>query len=143
VALTKNNGVSGSSNALFSGTSSTEIRADRKRAKNSPTLSCCSMMWFSWWQVKAQCGRHETMSWATEKLLEAFKQLCKTHKTLVEGHVKKLRNEFNGQTPGALRSLGTIPTPVQSWIRNLLCGRTNQNFSGALVRTDACLPSVD
>jgi hypothetical protein len=47
-------------------------------------------------QVKAQCGRHEAMSWATEKLLEAFKQICKTHKTLVEGHIKKLRNDFYG-----------------------------------------------
>ena len=48
-------------------------------------------------QVKAQCGRHNPMSWATEKLLEAFKQLCKTHKSLVEGHIKKLRNDFYGE----------------------------------------------
>ena len=48
-------------------------------------------------QVKAQCGRHEPMSWATEKLLEAFKQLCTTHKSLVEGHIKKLKNDFYGE----------------------------------------------
>jgi hypothetical protein len=48
-------------------------------------------------QVKAQCGRHNPMSWATEKLLEAFKQLCKTHKSLVGGHVKKLKNDFYGE----------------------------------------------
>lgn len=48
-------------------------------------------------QVKAQCGRHDPMSWATEKLLEAFKQLCKTHESLVGGHIKKLRNDFYGE----------------------------------------------
>jgi hypothetical protein len=48
-------------------------------------------------QVKAQCGKHDPMSWATEKLLEAFNQLCKTHKNLVEGHIEKLKNDFYGQ----------------------------------------------
>lgn len=48
-------------------------------------------------QVKAQCGQHDPVSWATEKLLEAFKQLCKTHKSLVEGHIKTLRNDFYGE----------------------------------------------
>lgn len=48
-------------------------------------------------QVKAQCGRHDPMSWATEKLLEAFKQLCKTHKSLVDGDIKKLKNDFYGE----------------------------------------------
>jgi hypothetical protein len=48
-------------------------------------------------QVKAQCGWHDPASWATEKLLEAFKQLSKTHKNLVEGHVKKLKNDFYGE----------------------------------------------
>jgi len=48
-------------------------------------------------QVKAQCGRHNPMSWAAEKLLEAFNQLCKTHKSLVEGDIKKLRNDFYGE----------------------------------------------
>jgi hypothetical protein len=48
-------------------------------------------------QVKAQCRSHEAMSWATEKLLEAFRQLCTTHRTLVDGHIKKLRNEFYGE----------------------------------------------
>jgi len=48
-------------------------------------------------QVKAQCGRHDPMSWATEKLLEAFKQLSKTHESLVGGHIKKLGNHFYGE----------------------------------------------
>ena len=48
-------------------------------------------------QVKAQCGRHDPISWATEKLLEAFNQLCETHKSLVEGHIKKLKNDFYGE----------------------------------------------
>ncbi|MGH8359835.1 MAG: hypothetical protein ACRESF_20300, partial [Pseudomonas sp.] len=48
-------------------------------------------------QVKAQCGKHDPMSWATEKLLEAFRQLCKTHASLVEGHIKKLKNDFYGE----------------------------------------------
>jgi len=47
-------------------------------------------------QVKAQCGRHDPISWATAKLLEAFKQLCKTHKSLVGGHIKKLKNDLYG-----------------------------------------------
>lgn len=45
-------------------------------------------------QVKAQCGRHDPISWATEKLREAFKQLCKTHESLAGGHIKNLRNDF-------------------------------------------------
>ena len=48
-------------------------------------------------QVKAQCGRHDPMSWATEKLLEAFKQLCETHESLVRGQIKKLKNDFYGE----------------------------------------------
>jgi hypothetical protein len=36
-------------------------------------------------QVKAQCGGHDPMSWATEKLGEAYKQVCKTHDNLAEG----------------------------------------------------------
>ena len=48
-------------------------------------------------QVKAQCGRHDPMSWATEKLLEAFKQLRKTHESLVTGAIKKLRNDLYGE----------------------------------------------
>lgn len=48
-------------------------------------------------QVKAQCGRHDPISWATEKLVEAFKQLCKTHESLADGHIKNLRNDFYGE----------------------------------------------
>jgi len=48
-------------------------------------------------QVKAQCGKHEATAWATEKLLEALKQLRKTHYDLTEGHIKKLKNDFYGQ----------------------------------------------
>jgi hypothetical protein len=47
-------------------------------------------------QVKTQCGKHDPMSWATEKLLDAFKQLRKTHDNLVGGHIKKLKNDFYG-----------------------------------------------
>jgi hypothetical protein len=48
-------------------------------------------------QVKAQCGRHDPISWATEKLAEAFQQLSKTHESLVGGYVKKLQNDFYGE----------------------------------------------
>jgi hypothetical protein len=48
-------------------------------------------------QVKAQCGKHDPMSWATEKLLDALKQLRNTHASLVGGHIKKLRNDFYGE----------------------------------------------
>jgi hypothetical protein len=48
-------------------------------------------------QVKAQCGKHDPLSWATEKLLEAFKQLEKTHEDLVKGHIKKVKNDFYGE----------------------------------------------
>lgn len=48
-------------------------------------------------QVKTQCGKHDPMSWATEKLLEAFKQLCKTHENLMGGHIKKLKSDFYGE----------------------------------------------
>jgi len=50
-------------------------------------------------QVKAQCGKHDPQSWATEKLLEAFKQLKKTHASLLDGQIKKLRNDFYGDIP--------------------------------------------
>lgn len=55
-------------------------------------------------QVKAQCGRHDPVAWATEKLLEAFKQLRKTHESLVQGRVKKLRNDFYGDISFDLKS---------------------------------------
>jgi len=48
-------------------------------------------------QVKAQCGRHNSISWATEKLLEGFRQLCRTHESLVEGRIKKMKNDFYGE----------------------------------------------
>jgi hypothetical protein len=48
-------------------------------------------------QVKAQCGRHDPISWATEKLDEAFKQLSKTHQSLVDGRIKNLQNDFYGR----------------------------------------------
>ncbi len=47
-------------------------------------------------QVKTQCGKHDPMSWAAEKLLEAFKQLCKTHDNLESGQIKKLTNDVYG-----------------------------------------------
>ena len=48
-------------------------------------------------QVKAQCGGHDPMSWATEKLGEAYKQVCKTHENLAAGHIKKLKNDYYGE----------------------------------------------
>jgi len=50
-------------------------------------------------QVKAQHGKHEARAWATEKLLEALKQLSKTPTSLSQGHVKSLRNDFYGTMP--------------------------------------------
>jgi hypothetical protein len=47
-------------------------------------------------QVKTQCGKHDPMSWTTEKMMEAFKQLCKTHENLVSGQIKKLKNDVYG-----------------------------------------------
>src|SRR5436190_20540680 len=48
-------------------------------------------------QVKAQCGSHEAMAWATEKLLEALKQIQKTHESLVHGKIKTLKNDLYGE----------------------------------------------
>lgn len=48
-------------------------------------------------QVKAQCGNHEAMAWATEKLLEALKQIQKTHESLVQGKIKALKNDLYGE----------------------------------------------
>jgi hypothetical protein len=50
-------------------------------------------------QVKAQHGNHKPTAWATEKLLEALKQLSKTHANLAGGHIKTLRNDFYGNLP--------------------------------------------
>jgi hypothetical protein len=50
-------------------------------------------------QVKAQHGNHQPTAWATEKLLEALKQLSKTHANLAGGHIKNLRNNFYGNLP--------------------------------------------
>lgn len=47
-------------------------------------------------QVKAQHGGREPMAWATEALLKAFKQICETHKNLIGGSVRNLRNDFYG-----------------------------------------------
>jgi len=48
-------------------------------------------------QVKAQCGNHEAMAWATEKLLEALKQIQKTHESMVQGKIKTLKNDLYGE----------------------------------------------
>lgn len=48
-------------------------------------------------QVKAQCGKHDSLAWAAEKLAEAFKQLKNTHEALVGAHIKKLKNDFYGE----------------------------------------------
>src|ERR1700733_13575703 len=47
-------------------------------------------------QVKTQCGSHDSVSWATEKMLEAFRQLGATHDSLVQGHIPTLKNDFYG-----------------------------------------------
>ncbi len=48
-------------------------------------------------QVKAQCGGHDPLAWAAEKLAEANKQLRKTHENLAGGHIKKLENDYYGE----------------------------------------------
>ena len=48
-------------------------------------------------QVKAQCGNHEPKAWATEATLKALKQVKATHSNLVNGHIKKLKNDFYGE----------------------------------------------
>ena len=47
-------------------------------------------------QVKTQCGQHEPIAWATEKLTDAFGQLRRTHQNLAQGHIKKLKNDIYG-----------------------------------------------
>src|SRR5437588_12872813 len=41
-------------------------------------------------QVKAQCGNHDPVAWATEKLMEALKQLKTTHEQLGDAGITKL-----------------------------------------------------
>lgn len=48
-------------------------------------------------QVKAQCGNHDPRAWATEATLKALRQVRATHSTLVDGHIKKLKNDFYGE----------------------------------------------
>jgi hypothetical protein len=50
-------------------------------------------------QVKAQCGKHDPVSWATEKLLDALKQLKNTHEQLDDGGIAKLDHELYGTAP--------------------------------------------
>jgi hypothetical protein len=50
-------------------------------------------------QVKAQRGKHDPVAWATEKLLEARKQLVGTHDQLGDGGITKLENEIYGTVP--------------------------------------------
>ncbi len=45
-------------------------------------------------QIKAQCGSHDPISWATEKLRDALRQVQRTHRDLVGGYIKKLRNDL-------------------------------------------------
>ncbi len=59
-------------------------------------------------QVKAQCGNHDLKAWATEATLKALKQVRATHSNLVDGHVKKLKNDLYGAidyTPRAYPNL--------------------------------------
>jgi hypothetical protein len=48
-------------------------------------------------QVKAQCGNHEPKAWATEATLKALKQVQATHSNLLDGHIKKLKNDYYGE----------------------------------------------
>lgn len=48
-------------------------------------------------QVKAQCGKHDPIRWAEEKLSEAYSQLRNTHEALVGGRIKTLRNDLYGE----------------------------------------------
>ena len=48
-------------------------------------------------QVKAQCGSHDPRAWATEATLTALKQARATHGNLVNGHIKKLKNDLYGE----------------------------------------------
>jgi hypothetical protein len=50
-------------------------------------------------QVKAQCGKHDPVAWATEKLLEARMQLVATHDQIGDGGITKLENELYGSVP--------------------------------------------
>jgi hypothetical protein len=50
-------------------------------------------------QVKAQCGKHDPVAWATEKLLEAQKQVRRTYEDLTTGKIKKLQNDLYGEIP--------------------------------------------
>lgn len=50
-------------------------------------------------QVKAQCGKHDPVAWATEKLLEARKQLVRPHEELGAGGITKLKHELYGTVP--------------------------------------------
>jgi hypothetical protein len=52
-------------------------------------------------QVKAQCGNHDPVAWATEKLLDALKQLKATHVQLGDGGITKLDHEVYGTAPFA------------------------------------------
>lgn len=47
-------------------------------------------------QVKAQCGNHDPVAWAAEKIGEALKQLRSTHQQLSEGGISKLEHELHG-----------------------------------------------
>jgi hypothetical protein len=50
-------------------------------------------------QVKAQCGNHDPVAWATEKLLDALKQLKATHEQLGDGGIRQLDHEIYGTGP--------------------------------------------
>jgi hypothetical protein len=47
-------------------------------------------------QVKAQCGNHDPVAWATEKLLDALRQLKATHEQLGNDGITKLDHELHG-----------------------------------------------
>jgi hypothetical protein len=79
-------------------------------------------------EIKAQCGRHDPTSWATEKLLEAFKQLRKTHQSLVNGDIKKLKNDSYGESEFDRER-------YPNWI-GLIVGAHNSSFKASYFATE-------
>jgi hypothetical protein len=50
-------------------------------------------------QVKAQCGNHDPVAWAPEKLLDTLRQLKATHEQLGNDGITKLDHELHGTAP--------------------------------------------
>jgi hypothetical protein len=78
-------------------------------------------------QVKAQCGNHDPVAWATEKLLEALKQLKATHEQLGDAGITKLDHELHGTAP-------FVPARYPNHIGVIVLAQANpQPFDAAVV----------